>query len=67
MSIASRLYEDTLMEVLPDQVIVNEYQPGQGIANHIDCISCFSGTVISLSLGSSCIMDFTRNEPLTRC
>ena len=66
MNIASRLYEDKLMEVLPDQVIVNEYQPGQGITNHIDCIPCFGDTVISLSLGSSCVMDFTTNEPLTK-
>lgn len=26
----------------PDQVIVNEYQPGQGISAHIDCVPCFT-------------------------
>ncbi|VTR97022.1 alpha-ketoglutarate-dependent dioxygenase AlkB [Tuwongella immobilis] len=44
--------------VAPDQAIVNEYSPGQGIAPHVDCVSCFSDTVASLSLGSSCVMSF---------
>ena len=34
----------------PDQVIINEYQPGQGIAAHSDR-SCFGPTVATLSLG----------------
>jgi len=44
---------------LPDQLIVNEYEPGQGIAKHVDCQSCFTDTILSLSLGSSCVMTFT--------
>lgn len=43
---------------LPDQVIVNEYEPGQGIGAHVDCVPCFSGTVASLSLLCSCAMRF---------
>jgi alkylated DNA repair dioxygenase AlkB len=43
---------------LPDQVIANEYLPGQGISAHIDRQDCFGDTVVSLSLGSTCIMDF---------
>lgn len=58
-NIASRLYDDGLTTKLFDQVIVNEYEPGQGITNHLDCIPCFGNTIISLSLGSSCVMDFT--------
>lgn len=57
--IASRIFREGLMSEKPDQVIVNEYLPGQGIANHVDCEPCFGDTVISLSLGSSCIMDFS--------
>jgi len=41
----------------PDQVIVNEYQPGQGIALHIDRPDSFGPTVVSLSLGSQVVMD----------
>lgn len=43
---------------IPDQLIVNEYQPGQGISAHVDCESCFNNRVTSLSLGSSCEMEF---------
>jgi alkylated DNA repair dioxygenase AlkB len=43
----------------PDQVIVNEYQPGQGIAPHVDCVPRFTDTIASLSLGSICVMEFT--------
>ena len=55
---AEKLYEDGHMPEVADQVIVNEYVPGQGISNHIDCEPCFRGTIVSLSLGSGCFMDF---------
>lgn len=45
-----------------DQLIVNEYLPGQGIANHVDCQPCFGETIFSLSLGSTCVMDFINIE-----
>ena len=44
---------------LADALLVNEYQPGQGITAHVDSPR-FSGTVVSLSLGSSCVMEFTQ-------
>jgi alkylated DNA repair dioxygenase AlkB len=46
----------------PDQLIVNEYLPGQGIAPHVDCVPCFGPVIVSLSLGSSCSMQLTREE-----
>ncbi len=42
----------------PDQAIVNEYLPGQGIAPHTDCIPCFGPTLVSVSLLSPVLMDF---------
>ena len=49
--IAARLYTETqLFDRMPDQAIVNEYQPGQGIALHADR-QCFGDTVATLSLG----------------
>lgn len=57
--LAVQLHNDGLCEEAPDQVIVNEYQPGQGIAAHIDCESCFGPRIFSLSLGSTAIMEFT--------
>ena len=40
------------------QVIVNEYEPGQGIADHTDHVGLFGPTVVSLSLSSATTMDF---------
>jgi alkylated DNA repair dioxygenase AlkB len=60
--LAERVHRDRLSEAVPDQLIVNEYDPGQGIASHVDCVPCFGPTVLSLSLGSSCRMDFTQPE-----
>ncbi len=55
----SRLQQAGYMPEGADQVIVNEYKPGQGISGHVDCEPCFESTIISLSLGSSCVMNFT--------
>src|SRR5215211_7423406 len=49
-TLAERLQHDGWMEVVPDQVIINEYVPGQGIALHVDCEPCFGDTILSLSL-----------------
>ncbi len=46
----------------PEQVIVNEYLPGQGISAHIDCLPCFGPVVLSLSLGAACTMDLRDTE-----
>ena len=60
-NVASKIKEDGLCEVVPDQVIINEYKPGQGISAHIDCESCFGPRIFSLSLGSQVIMEFTQD------
>lgn len=59
---AERLSRQGIFKETPDQVIVNEYMPGQGITNHIDCPPCFSDTIASLSLGSQCVMNFTNKH-----
>jgi alkylated DNA repair dioxygenase AlkB len=55
---AKRLTTDGHFKTVPDQVIINEYMPGQGISAHIDCQPCFGDTVASLSLLSACVMRF---------
>ncbi|MGW1740077.1 alpha-ketoglutarate-dependent dioxygenase AlkB [Nocardia sp. NPDC001965] len=55
---ARELVERLEWAVRPDQVIVNEYLPGQGISPHVDCVPCFGPVVATLSLGSACTMDF---------
>ncbi|MGO4875997.1 alpha-ketoglutarate-dependent dioxygenase AlkB [Pedobacter psychrotolerans] len=61
-NLAERLFEKNLMSELADQVIINEYLPGQGIANHVDCEPCFGDTIVSLSLATPCIMNFINLE-----
>lgn len=56
-ALAERLHRDGHLPEVPDQLIVNEYEPGQGISPHIDCEPCFTDTICSLSLGSQCLMD----------
>ncbi len=58
-ALAGRLHAEGFAPKRLDQLIVNEYQPGQGIASHVDCIPCFGNTILSLSLGSPCVMVLT--------
>ena len=59
--IAQRLHDETgLFDRVPEQVIVNEYQPGQGIAMHIDHRG-FGPTVCTISLLDDWEMDFSLN------
>ncbi len=57
-SIAKRLHQGGYCEEVPDQVIINEYRPGQGIASHIDR-ETFGPTVATISLCDCWPMDFT--------
>jgi len=59
--LAQRLYDETgLFDRVPEQVIVNEYLPGQGIATHIDHRG-FGPTVCTISLLDDWEMDFSLN------
>lgn len=55
---SNKLVRDGLVNQVPDQLIINEYHPGQGISPHVDCEPCFSNTVVTISLGSEYLMDF---------
>jgi len=60
-NIAHKLYNETgLFDRVPEQVIVNEYLPGQGIATHIDHPG-FGPTVCMVSLLDDWEMDFSKN------
>ena len=61
-SIAQRLYRDRITTKVLDQVTVNEYEPGQGLRGHVDCVTCFGDTIITLSLGSSYVMNLMHLE-----
>ena len=55
--VAERLRSRGWFSETPDQVIVNEYEPGQGIAPHVDR-DCFGPAVATLSLGDCWPMQF---------
>ncbi len=52
---SERLVSKKIFASPPDQLIVNEYEPKQGIAPHVDR-DCFGPVVASLSLGGDCMM-----------
>lgn len=56
--IAERLTDRGYFLSVPDQVIANEYMPGQGISAHVDCVPCFGNAIVSVSLLSGCEMIF---------
>lgn len=58
-NLKEKIVIEGLMVKQPDQLIVNEYLPGQGISNHVDCEPCFGEVIISVSLGSRVVMNFT--------
>ncbi|HZT79825.1 MAG TPA: alpha-ketoglutarate-dependent dioxygenase AlkB [Gemmataceae bacterium] len=60
--LAGWLVAEGLAPEPPDQVIVNAYEPGQGIAAHVDCVPCFTETIMSLSLGSACVMSYKHKQ-----
>ena len=61
LPVAEALRERGWFAETPDQVIVNEYEPGQGIAAHADR-DCFGPAVATLSLGDRWPMRFTPPE-----
>ncbi|KAH9811673.1 hypothetical protein DFH28DRAFT_1110230 [Melampsora americana] len=53
---------DSMKSNLPWQLILNVYDPLEGIQPHIDLINRFDDFIIGISLGSSVIMDFENQE-----
>ncbi|KAK5609375.1 hypothetical protein CRENBAI_010798 [Crenichthys baileyi] len=58
LRVLQRCLQDGLINVLPDQLTVNQYESGQGIPPHVDTHSAFEDTILSLSLGAKAVMEF---------
>lgn len=56
--LTNKMIQDGLIPKPMEQMIVNEYQIGQGITRHIDA-KVFDNIIISVSLNSPCVMIFT--------
>lgn len=65
--LAARICMSGVFRAMPDQVIANEYLPGQGISAHVDCVPCFEDTIVSVSLLSACEMVFRERATGARC
>ena len=57
-AVCKRLVERGLLCRPPEQVIVNEYMPGQGIGAHVDHTKFFGEEIVSISLLSDIVMTF---------
>jgi alkylated DNA repair dioxygenase AlkB len=62
LPVAGKLVARMYFPQLPDQLIVNEYLPGQGITAHVDCEPCFAGTIAMVSLGWAYEMEFIHSQ-----
>ncbi len=57
-TLATRLMEKGIFNEMPDQVIVNNYTGTQSISKHVDCVSCFRGPIVTISLNEAWEMLF---------
>ncbi|XP_077915186.1 tRNA (carboxymethyluridine(34)-5-O)-methyltransferase ALKBH8 isoform X2 [Halichoerus grypus] len=64
-SILEKWLKEGFIKHKPDQLTVNQYEPGHGIPAHIDTHSAFEEEIVSLSLGSEIVMDFKHPDGVT--
>ncbi|KAF9168099.1 hypothetical protein DFQ26_001556 [Actinomortierella ambigua] len=60
--LSQRLRDDNVYDVVPNSIIVNEYEAGQGIMPHVDAPKLFGKTISALSLLSPCLMTFQHTK-----
>jgi alkylated DNA repair dioxygenase AlkB len=60
--ICKLLYKYKIMDCMPNQVIINKYEPGEGIAPHRDHYPIFGNSIATLSLGSEYVMTFRHHK-----
>lgn len=58
-NLSEKIVALNLLVTQPDQVIINEYMPGQGIRPHKDR-NYFENQICGVNLGSGCIMRFIK-------
>lgn len=60
-TLSGKIVEHKIVSIQPDQVIINEYVPGQGIRPHKDR-NYFENQICGVNLGSDCIMRFIKGS-----
>jgi len=61
--LSQEIVQKKLLEIQPDQVIINEYNPGEGIRPHKDR-NYYENQICGVNLGSGCIMRFIKGKNL---
>lgn len=61
--LSKEIVDKKLLHYQPDQVIINEYIPGEGIRPHKDR-NYYENQICGVNLGSSCVMRFIRGKNL---
>lgn len=61
--LSQKIIAQGIVLIQPDQVIINEYVPGEGIKPHKDR-AYYENQICGVNLGSSCIMRFIRGANL---
>jgi len=56
--LAETIYAEKQLDYNPDQVIINEYQPGEGIRPHKDR-NYYENQICGINLASGCVMRFS--------
>lgn len=57
--LSENIVEQKILTIQPDQVIINEYAPGEGLRPHKDR-NYFENQICGVNLGSGCIMRFIK-------
>ncbi|UKT64273.1 alpha-ketoglutarate-dependent dioxygenase AlkB [Pedobacter mucosus] len=61
--LSAQIVGNGILDYQPDQVIINEYVPGEGIKPHKDR-AYYENQICGVNLGSSCIMRFIKGSNL---
>lgn len=59
--LSQELVEQEIVDLQPDQVIINEYVPGEGLKPHKDR-AYYENQICGVNLGSSCVMRFIKGK-----
>ncbi|RYD78253.1 MAG: alpha-ketoglutarate-dependent dioxygenase AlkB [Sphingobacteriales bacterium] len=59
--LAAQITDKNILNQLPDQVIINEYVPGEGIKPHKDR-NYYENQICGVNLGSGCVMRFIKGK-----
>ncbi|QJD96528.1 alpha-ketoglutarate-dependent dioxygenase AlkB [Mucilaginibacter robiniae] len=59
--LSQELVEQKIIDLQPDQVIINEYVPGEGLKPHKDR-AYYENQICGVNLGSGCVMRFIKGK-----